>query len=127
MTIALAWFGSTFPAKKARSPGQPPWPSYPLSVGGPQIDSRRHPAPDAVDGGGGDDLQRRLAVSLAPRFLLMLQIPINQNGKEQGGATMCDPGVIGPALDDYVAGPQSSFAAFENQRCFSSQETDDVD
>jgi hypothetical protein len=37
------------------------------------------------------------------------------------------PDVIGPALVDYVAGPRSSLAAFENQRCFALQETDDVD
>jgi len=30
----------------------------------------------------------------------MPQIPIDQNGKEQRGATMCVPGVVGPALDD---------------------------
>jgi hypothetical protein len=39
---------------------------------------------------------------------------------------MCVPGVVGPALDDHVARPQSSFAAFENQRCSSLQETDEV-
>jgi hypothetical protein len=35
--------------------------------------------------------------------------------------------MIGPALDDHVSGPQSSFATFEDERCFSLQETDDVD
>ena len=40
---------------------------------------------------------------------------------------MCLPGMIGPALDDHVSGPQSSFATFEDERCFSLQETDDVD
>jgi len=40
---------------------------------------------------------------------------------------MSVPGVVGPALDDHVAWPQSSFATFEDERCFSLQETDDVD
>src|SRR5262249_411557 len=30
-------------------------------------------------------------------------------------------------LDDHVTWPQSGFAAFEDERCFSLQETDDVD
>ena len=40
---------------------------------------------------------------------------------------MCAPGVVGPTLDYHVAGPQSRFAAFENERCFSLHETNDVD
>ena len=44
--------------------------------------NRDQRAPDAVDGGSGDDWQRRHGVSLASRFLLMPQVPINQNGKE---------------------------------------------
>ena len=40
---------------------------------------------------------------------------------------MCVPGVVGPALDDHVACSQSSFAAFEDERCFSLQKADDVD
>ena len=40
---------------------------------------------------------------------------------------MCVPGMVGPTLDDHVARPQSRFAAFENERCFSLQETNDVD
>ena len=35
--------------------------------------------------------------------------------------------MVGPALDNHVARPQSRFAAFENERCFSLQETNDVD
>jgi hypothetical protein len=44
--------------------------------------NRDHSAPDAVDGGSSEDQQRRPGVSLASRFLLMPQVPINQNGKE---------------------------------------------
>src|SRR5215831_5129849 len=40
---------------------------------------------------------------------------------------MCVPGMVGPTLDNHVARPQSRFAAFENERCFSLQETNDVD
>jgi hypothetical protein len=40
---------------------------------------------------------------------------------------MCIPGVVGPTLDYHVARPQSRFAAFENERRFSLQETNDVD
>jgi hypothetical protein len=35
--------------------------------------------------------------------------------------------MVGPTLDNHVARPQSRFAAFENERCFSLQETNDVD
>jgi len=44
--------------------------------------NRDHSAPDAVDGGSSEDQQRRPGVSLASRFLLMPQVPINQNRKE---------------------------------------------
>ena len=40
---------------------------------------------------------------------------------------MCVPGVVGPTLNNHVAGPQSRFTAFENERCLSLQETNDVD
>ena len=40
---------------------------------------------------------------------------------------MCVPGVVGPTLNNHVARPQSRFTAFENERCFSLQETNDVD
>jgi hypothetical protein len=40
---------------------------------------------------------------------------------------MCVPGVVGPTLNNHVARPQSRLAAFENERCFTLQETNDVD
>ena len=62
-------------------------------------------------------------ILLRPRFLSAPQVSINQHGKQQGGATMCLPRMIGPALDDHVSRSQSSFATFEDERCFSLQET----
>jgi hypothetical protein len=40
---------------------------------------------------------------------------------------MCVPGVVCPTLNDNVARPQPCFAAFQDERGFSLQETNDVD